>query len=85
MITNQQKAVLREKQQRKPNKNLSSKIMMETSFKAIGFTSYLSDFITNVYLFFNYLMLLTYLYVLENLLLSRYETRLCKQFFRGHF
>jgi hypothetical protein len=54
--------------------------MMETSFKAIGFTSYLSDFIRNVYLFFNYLMLLTYLYVLENLLLSRYETMLCKQF-----
>ena len=45
--------------------------MMETSMKVIGFTSYLSDFIIKVYFFFNYLILQAYLYVPENLLLSR--------------
>ena len=43
---------------------------IETSLRAIGFTSQLSDFIVNAYLSFNYLILLIYLYVLKNLLLS---------------
>ena len=49
MMTNQQKAALREKQQRKPNNILFNKInMMTTSFNLKRPSSYLVDFSENV-------------------------------------